>query len=168
MRDYWSFKIGVYPCNKALFAKRPRSRLIRDRLEGEFGFSEAMTDTEASLTYFETYPHPAIVNLLGLPERIAYKKGRVADRRAGLVRLARGLRRSLPTARPAVAANSELDALLVRDWRRLRGRHLKAAEDEIDALVCAYAAARWFAAGPRGSEIYGQPGQGMLIFPAGG
>jgi predicted RNase H-like nuclease len=162
MRDYWPRKIGVYPCNKTLFAKRPRSRLIRHRLESELGFSEA------TLTYFETYPHPAIVNLLELDERVAYKKGRVADRRAGLARLACGLRESLPAARPAVAANQALDALLVRDWQGLRGRHLKAAEDEIDALVCAYAAARWVARDREGSEIYGRPGEGMMIFPAGG
>ena len=165
---YAAHKIGVYPCNQRLFERLPRSRLIRRRLETEFGFSEATTDIEGTLTYFETYPHPAIVNLLELDERIAYKKGRVRQRRERLSLLARLLRERLPRLDPPVAPDAELDTLLVRDWQGLRGRGLKAAEDEIDALVCAYAAARWIAAGLRASEVYGRPGEGMMIFPGGG
>lgn len=140
-----------------MFERLPRSRLIRRRLETEFGFSEATTDIEGTLMYFETYPHPAIVNLLELDESIAYKKGRVRQRRERLPRLD-----------PPVAPTATLDAVLEPGWIRLRGRGLKAAEDAIDALVCAYAAVRWIAAGLRASEVYGRPSEGMMIPPGGG
>ena len=163
---YGTYKIGVHACNRTLFPQ-PRGELIRQRLEAEHGFHEVSSGCEGSLLYFETYPHPAIVNVLGLEERIAYKKGRVAKRRAGLSRLACGLWASLPSARPSVARDAELESLLRRDWPQLKGRALKQAEDEIDALVCAYAAARWIVLGKSGSEVVGGPGEGMMIFPSG-
>ncbi|MBI3966530.1 MAG: DUF429 domain-containing protein [Chloroflexi bacterium] len=98
------------------------------------------------LVFFETYPHAAIVELLGLSERLPYKVARAS--------------RYLPSASPAerrtyLAAN--LDLLRDRLAERLenlrevtpsatdlvaagvRGR-LKALEDALDAAVCAVVA----------------------------
>ena len=48
----------------------------------------------------------------------------------------------------------------------LEGRKaLKAAEDAIDAVVCAFCAASWLELGASGNEIIGSPGHGMMIFP---
>ncbi len=165
-RRYWSYKIGVHACNRTRFP-RPRGELICQRLEAEHGFHEVLSGCEGSLLYFETYPHPAIVNLLRLDERVRYKKGPVALRQANLARLAADLGRVLPALDPPLLADSGLDDLLRPTRQGLRGRALKQAEDAIDALVCAYAAAYWIAHGRDGSEVVGRPGEGMMIFPSG-
>lgn len=165
-RRYWRCKIGVHACNRTRFPK-PRGEAVRRELERSLGFREARRDRGASRVYFETYPHPAIVNLLDLEERIPYKKGRVARRRAQLRKLAGLLLEALPRLDPPVVRTSGLEAVLCRDWFALRGRALKAAEDEIDALVCAYAAAHWIAHGDcERNEVVGTTGQGMMVFPA--
>lgn len=159
---YHRFKIGVYPCNRQLFADRPRSEDLRERLMAE-GFREAPED--ADRVFFETYPHPAIVNMLGLDERIAYKRGRVAKRRKKLRMLGEALLQALPVLTPAVMDSGSLREALKPDLEALKGRALKQAEDRIDAVVCAYCAASWLDRGDQGSERIGKPGAGMMIFP---
>jgi len=83
----------------------------------------------------EVYPHAACVGLFGLQRIISYKKGRVAVRRSGLMRLQDLLRERLPALSPPIQpfAHTDIDAL--------RGRALKAFEDRLDALLCATMAA---------------------------
>jgi len=163
---YNRFKIGVYPCNQTLFRNRNRGELLRAKLESEQGFVEA--PKRGSRIYFETYPHPAIVNMLDLTERHRYKKGRMACKKEGLRRLGEMLLERLPAASPPVVCTPELQELLSPDVDKLRGRDLKLAEDAIDALVCAYCAASWLDLGGRGNYVIGKPGTGMMIFPKGG
>jgi predicted RNase H-like nuclease len=75
-------KIGVYPSNGTIASRRGWKTVdIRIALE-QAGYVEA-PDAGPSV-YFETYPHPALVNMLDLPFRPEYKKGKIATRRAGL------------------------------------------------------------------------------------
>ena len=162
---YIDRKIGVYPCNRVIAARRGWKTVdIRVALE-DAGYIEA--PHAAPAVYFETYPHPALVNLLDLPTRPEYKKGRIADRRRGLQRLgeqlhdlarARGIR-FVDDATRRAAIPIDLDAL--------RDRELKMAEDRLDAFVCAVIAAEWLDFGRDGNEIIGAPGQGLMIFPGG-
>ncbi|MBM4436374.1 MAG: DUF429 domain-containing protein [Actinobacteria bacterium] len=166
MRAYGTYGIGVHACNQELFASRPHSRRIRCRLEAELGFHEALSGPPTHRVYFETYPHPAIVNLLQLDERIPYKKGPVACRRKNLAKLAGLLLARLPALDPPVCDNAALHAVLAPPFEQLKGRARKNAEDVIDALVCAYIAASWHAHELGRNEKHGEPGQGMMIFPA--
>jgi predicted RNase H-like nuclease len=163
---YIDRKIGVYPCNSVIAARRGWKTVdIRVALE-DAGYVEA--PHEAPAVYFETYPHPALVNLLDLPARPEYKKGRIADRRRGLQRLGEQLH-DLATSR-GVAFRDEavLRATIPADLDALRGRELKMAEDRLDAFVCAVIAADWLDFGRDGNEIIGAPGQGLMIFPGAG
>ena len=47
----------------------------------------------------------------------------------------------------------------------LRGRQLKAVEDMLDAVVCAYSAFYAWHRGPRGYATYGKPSQGCILVP---
>lgn len=111
----------------------------------------------ARRTLLEVYPHPALIEAFELPERLLYKKGPVARRRAGLQQLDRLVHR-LGTADPPLRS-----ALLGID-ETVRGRALKNAEDLLDARVCAWIAAVWRRHGRTGIDLYGSP-DGHIAVP---
>jgi len=88
----------------------------------------------------EVYPHAALVGLFALPYRLLYKKGTVAVRREGLLRLV-ALLESWPV----------VDLVGVESWARLREGaeearrlvDLKRVEDQLDAVLCAGLARLW-------------------------
>jgi predicted RNase H-like nuclease len=160
---YIDRKIGVYPCNSVIAARRGWKTIdIRVALE-DAGYVEA--PAAAPAVYFETYPHPALVNLLDLPSRPEYKKGRIADRHRGLQRLGRHLHDLATTRGIRFADDRTRRATIPTDLEALGGRDLKLVEDRLDAFVCAVIAADWLDFGRDGNEIIGAPGQGLMIFP---
>ena len=163
MRQYGKYLIGVYPCNKSLFRNKRRCEALRRELMDRRGFVEA--PDRGSRVFFETYPHPAIVNVLRLSQRVAYKKGPVKNRRRNLRCLAEMLLAELPIASPPVARSKRLLEVLRPGFDELRGKALKAAEDRVDGLVCAYCAAAWIETGEAGNELIGKQRRGMMIFP---
>ncbi len=92
----------------------------------------------------EIYPHPALIELMAAPYRLAYKAGNtgkywpglpLADRRAKLF----GIWRDIVAALDTVIAGSA--AALALPPPESRGRALKAFEDKLDAVIAAYAGA---------------------------
>lgn len=161
---YISRKSGVYPCNSTIAARRRwQTTAIRVALE-QLGFVEAPATGPS--VYFETYPHPALVNMLDLPFRPEYKKGRIASRRAGLHRLGQQLLAYAAANDVTFRDRAVRDATIPPDVEALRGRALKKAEDRLDAFVCALIAVSWIESGRPGNEIIGIPGRGMMIFPS--
>ncbi|RZO86371.1 MAG: DUF429 domain-containing protein [Oceanococcus sp.] len=89
----------------------------------------------------ECYPHPAIIEIFGLPQRHLYKKGKVATRRNGQVKFANMLL--------ALSRSRVLKLTVDPIWshyfeesriRSLRGRALKHNEDILDSVLCLYIA----------------------------
>lgn len=90
----------------------------------------------------ECYPHPALIELFSLKERLKYKKGRVQDKKAGQVKLAR-LIAQLDMS-PVLRLIIEDRAAMYCDPKyidSLKGQALKSNEDSLDAIVCLYIAA---------------------------
>lgn len=85
----------------------------------------------------EVYPHPAIIELFNLDYRLAYKKGKVAERKAGQLLLASYLQ-SLGEWLPFSLQLAEDLAVGLNDdeINKLKGEQLKQNEDKLDALVC--------------------------------
>lgn len=113
---------------------------------------------------FEVYPHPAMVALFELEQIIKYKKGRVAERRAGLGQLQRHLQ-ALTAREPGLKNSPRLQALLGQDPERLRGRDLKQHEDSLDALFCAYLAYHCWCWGEERNEMIGDLETGYIVVP---
>ena len=113
----------------------------------------------------EVYPHPAHVSLFALPRTLKYKarKGRsLADRQGELNRYHRlllGLRDSDPPLK------ADGDGLLAENIHVLRGRALKAHEDRLDAVTCAYVAAYLWHHGPAQTRAYGDVESGHILVP---
>ncbi len=114
----------------------------------------------------ECYPHPAIIEIFALSERLKYKKGLVGEKKKGQVELA-----SLILA----LASSDIlpleigsDNYYLTDSKyieSLRGQSLKSNEDSLDALICLYIAGL-YSIGFRGS-VFGDQQSGYIWIPSG-
>jgi predicted RNase H-like nuclease/ppGpp synthetase/RelA/SpoT-type nucleotidyltranferase len=140
-KDFARFDAGAHPTNTAKpeFAQGPRAA----RLAIELGL-DLDPGSSAARRAIEVYPHPATVALFRLGRTLKYKNkpGRslvqLRDELLTLTRLLEGLR------------DAPLPLLLGDDegWRALVGQvrsaarksDLRRAEDQVDAVVCAYVA----------------------------
>jgi predicted RNase H-like nuclease len=106
----------------------------------------------------EVYPHPAMVGLFGLAERIVYKSG---PRRAeGFVELVRHFA-SIPELRLSDSARWLELSRVVADPRP---GDLTRIEDELDAILCAYLAWLWHHR-PGSLQVYGSLADGYIVAP---
>jgi predicted RNase H-like nuclease len=117
-----------------------------------FHHGPAIGAMERGRWQIEVYPHAASVSLFSLSRIVKYKKGRRVERGSELQR-----QRSLVCSLPL--ANQELIPAVPE-----RGG-LKYAEDQIDAVLCAYIAAHWWRYGGSGSEVFGSETDGYIVVP---
>ena len=104
----------------------------------------------------EVHPHSATVALFGLPRIVKYKRGRREDRSRELRRLRRLMLERLPA----------LDPPFVPDLPRIPlSGNLKAVEDQIDAVLCAYIAAHWWKWGRQRNAVFGSNQEGYIVVP---
>ena len=116
---------------------------------------------------FETFPHPATIELFRRCRIVKYKGGTVEERKAGQKELVEEMRRHLAwkKAKPRLCRNGALTRLLRKPCPDLTGSALKAREDRLDALLCAYIAA--WAGADRRMEGFGTLGKGVIMVPQG-
>jgi predicted RNase H-like nuclease/ppGpp synthetase/RelA/SpoT-type nucleotidyltranferase len=151
-RDFRRFEAGTHPSNtgKPEFAHGTRGARICERL--------GLVVHETGL---EVYPHAATIALFGLEKTLKYKAkpGRDLEllrsemlRLMGLVETIVQPDEGWRTLRAAVAAATTKSELRV-------------AEDQVDAVVCAYVALyadRW----PDRTTSYGDPATGVIVTPS--
>ena len=158
-----------YPGNRRLLGARqpggqPRGEALGERLAA-IGFAwppralVAGVPGGARLVH-ECYPHPAHVRLFALAQTFKYKRkqGRAwPELRREFARYCDALR---ALRKPAIAWTAALERTF--DVRQAKGRAYKHAEDQLDALCCAYLAALL----PSGRlEAFGEPASGMIVVP---
>lgn len=169
---FGKYHAGCYPANQNLpFA----DRTINFGLELESrGFAHAPTIEPQKLSRYqiEVFPHPAIVNLFNLERILKYKKGRLNERRLELIKLQNYLLDILPSFSPplhplrlcgslrqAAAASTFLLEIPTT------GAALKATEDKLDSLICAYVAAYWWYWGEQRNLVLGDRTTGYIVIP---
>jgi len=114
----------------------------------------------------ECYPHPAIIEIFGLNERLKYKKGKVADKRAGQKILASLLRKLSRSNVLRLTISDDLDRILDEsNIDSLRGQALKSNEDALDSVVCLYIAGLY--ATEHGGKVFGDSSSGYVWVPQG-
>jgi predicted RNase H-like nuclease/ppGpp synthetase/RelA/SpoT-type nucleotidyltranferase len=164
-RDFARFDAGAHPSNtgKAELAGELRGA----RLASALGLDIDPGSTSARRA-IEVYPHPATVALFRLGRTLKYKSkpGRpVTDLRAELMRLMRLLEGLRDAPLPMQVDHHH-------DWRALvalvesaeRKSDLRRAEDQVDAVVCAYVA--MFAhRRPELTTTYGDLATGYIVTP---
>ena len=153
--------------------KEHRGVRLRKRLEERGGtLLECVGDDGGGNLIFETYPHPATVELFDLNLIIKYKKRKgmsKEQRRNGQQELADRIRTHFcdrpngPSLRRDKQRDKCLTALLCEPDPAITHDGLKDREDKLDALICAYIAA-WAGAG-RCLQRFGEVGQGVMYIP---
>lgn len=170
------FGAGAYPANRAQLLALPpgpegpdvRPETIARRLERELGIrTTAAPPRPGGRQAIEVYPHPAAVVLFGLDRALPYKarpQRSLADRRAALAALRAHL---LGLAAPRAPAWPPLDcaAALPGPPPEPSRRALKAWEDALDAVLCAYVAACYAHAGTRACAVLGDDRAGHIVVP---
>ncbi len=164
-RDFARFDAGAHPANtaRAEFAQSPRGARLAAALKLD-------VDPRSSLPRraMEVYPHPATVALFRLGRTLKYKNkpGRpVTQLRSELLRLVRlleGLRDA-----PVPLVLDEHDAwqeLVEQVGRAVRKSELRRAEDQVDAVVCAYVAL-YAERRPALTTTYGDLSTGYIVTP---
>lgn len=92
-------------------------------------------------TAVEVYPHTIHVRLFELAERLKYKKGRVAEKKAGLLEYQWHLEALIRKVAPKVLDSADVQCALDSEAaRNARGKSLKRLDDTLDGLTCALAA----------------------------
>ena len=114
---------------------------------------------------FEVYPHPAQVVLFHRDRIIRYKKGSVAQRRAGLETLRYYLTEMLREGLPAIEPGEVGLALSTQPLEDLHGLSLKRYEDLLDSWFCAYLALYVWWWGIERNEMLGDLDSGYIIVP---
>lgn len=166
-RRFGRYKASAHTSNLSLYPN-PGSLRLADALKRR-GFSHEIappTDKfRGGKWFFEVYPHPAQVVLFDLPERLLYKKGRVAQKRAGLEYYRGLIRDRLSRADPPLQLIGQLERLLGEPVDQLVGRALKHYEDVLDAVFCAYLALHYWRWGHERNEMIGDLANGYIINP---
>ncbi len=159
-RYFGAYHAGCYPANLGRpFAARTVA-LGRSLEERGFEHAPQIVPQQPGRYQIEVFPHPAQINLFGLERILKYKKGPLAARRRELNRLRDLLLEQLPHAQPPL--NLEyLDPVPVP------GAALKALEDQLDAVVCAYVAAHWWYWGQARNLVLGDRETGYIVIPGG-
>jgi predicted RNase H-like nuclease len=147
-RLYGRQHAGCYPANLASkFASRTTGFSLK---LASLGFVHTHERT-ARRIQFECFPHIAAVEFFGLDQIVKYKRGLRAKRLFELRRLS------------SLIAGLPIQDLQLPELPE-QG-NLKPAEDQLDAILCAYAAHYWSKWGLERNRVLGDPEEGCMIVP---
>ncbi len=154
---FGKFHAGSHPANTSRCARALRVVRLLSVHGFCIGWEFSITKKPERLM-LEVYPHPAMVRLFNLKERIAYKRGRVAERHIQFARLQSLLRELLHRRFWGVQLDQDTDKLLNCAWS-------KDVEDQTDAFFCALIGYwHWIHLGGK-SEILGDLATGFILVP---
>ena len=164
-RDFARFDAGAHPSNTAKpeFAGTPRGARLAKLLGLDINPSSGRARRA-----IEVYPHPATVVLFRLGRTLKYKHkpGRSLDTlREALLALMHHLE-DLADADPPMHLRDHpaWRELVTRVEQAGRKSELRAVEDQVDAVVCAYVA-RYAVAHPSRTTTYGDLASGYIVTP---
>jgi len=166
-RDFARFDAGAHPANtsKPELAGTPRGA----GLSARWGL-DLNPASRRRRRAIEVYPHPATVALFRLGRTLKYKNkpGRdFATLRSELLVLI-GLVEGLAAAEPRIvvdAPGSRWPALRAAVEEATRKSELRAVEDQVDAVVCAYVALLAVRE-PKATTVYGDLANGYIVTPS--
>ena len=90
----------------------------------------------------ECYPHPAIIEIFALQERLRYKKGKVSEKKAGQIRLGHLIKLLSSSSVLRLKLTDTISRYTDSNYiESLSGQALKSNEDALDSIICLYIAA---------------------------
>lgn len=159
---FGKYHAGCYPANlNSPFAQRTVAFGLSLEARG-FDHAPTIVPRQPQRFQIEVFPHPAIVHLFNLERILKYKKGVIAERRSELSRLRQFIHERLPLHKPALDVSQGTISLPAIPQR---GADVKAVEDQLDSIICAYVAAHWWYWGVERNQILGDRAAGYIIVP---
>ena len=165
--DFARFEAGAHPSNtgKPEFSGVPRGARIADRFDLDLDLDP---DAPASRRAIEVYPHAALVALFRLGKTLKYKQRSnrpfplLHEEMLRLISLLEGLEHASPPLR--VAGSVAWTTVVAGVAAATRKSELRRAEDQLDAVVCAYVALL-AAKHPELITRYGDAESGCIVTP---
>jgi predicted RNase H-like nuclease len=156
------YHAGCYPANlNSPFAKRTVAFGLSLEARG-FHHAPTIAPQQPQRFQIESFPHPAIVHLFKLNRILKYKKGALAERRSELSRLRQYIYELLPLQEPALDVSQGKVSI---PQIPQRGVDVKAVEDQLDSIICAYIAAHWWYWGLERNLVLGDREEGYIVVP---
>lgn len=160
-KHFGKYHAGCYPANLSRpFASRTVG--FGQSLE-ERGFLHEPSMAIAKPTgryQLELFPHTATLHLFQLDRILKYKKGSLQEKRTGLNQLRQLIYDTLPGLEPSLPLSPDRLPTIPD-----RGRDVKAVEDQLDSLICAYSAAHWWYWGMERNLVLGDRTTGYIVIP---
>lgn len=152
-------RAGCYPVHLGLPFAPGVLELVSSIRERGYSTELPASFQSVSKHLFEVYPNAASLRLFDLPQILSYKKGPVASRKIALERFRELLAASLKKRRPAFSSST-------LPFCGETIAQLKACEDQLDAVLCAYIAAHFWYWGLSRNNILGHPPDGFIVNPS--
>jgi predicted RNase H-like nuclease len=150
---------GCYPIHLGMPFVKGILEFVEELRQEGFSTELPRESQDETRRLFEVYPHASSLRLFGLEQILPYKKGRVAARRAALEEFRQLLGSGLAARRPGFR-HAELPEV------PSTGAALKAVEDQLDALLCAYTAAHFWYWGWARNNLLGDEKSGAIVIPS--
>ena len=179
-KHFGRYHAGCYPANLSRpFAQKTVEFGLCLEARG-FVHAPIMETQKLGRYQIEVYPHPATINLFRLDRIIKYKKGKLAERQLELMKLCQYIVDILPSLEPALNLSFGTGILPVSCGTGKMPvsssnlpeiptsiATLKALEDKLDALLCAYIGAHWWYWGRERNLVLGDRTTGYIVIPQG-
>ena len=162
-KHFGRYHAGCYPANLNLAFSDRTVGFGNSLTARNFQHAPVIKTQQLGRYQIEVFPHPATINLFGLNKILKYKKGRIAQRQAELTKLRNYIVNVLPNLKPALDIASLDKIPVIPD--QIKGKELKAIEDKLDSLICAYVAAYWWYWGKIRNMVLGDINNGYIVIP---
>jgi predicted RNase H-like nuclease len=163
------FHAGAHPANRERLASYNNGLVRGEVLVAQLAtlgirHDPLITPRKFARQVFEAYPHPAMVTLFRL-ERVLKYKAKPAYSHEQRLEAFRQYQHHLSALRKSVPPLLLPKALLAEAHLTKKGKALKAYEDQLDAVFCAYLALYYWWWGTERCRIFGEVEQGYIVTP---
>ncbi|TQL70299.1 putative RNase H-like nuclease [Nocardioides albertanoniae] len=164
-KDFARFDAGAHPANTSRpeFSEQPRGARIAARLGLDMNPRSGRRRRA-----IEVYPHPATIAFFHLGRTLKYKNksGRDVDQLRAELLMLLGLLEGLASADPPLQLDNNPSWLALRTAAEsaLRKSELRAVEDQVDAVLCAYIGL-FVTRTPDRTTTYGDFATGYIVTP---
>ena len=168
-RVFARFHAGAHPANRQRLSRYNGGTVRGETLLAHLAalgirHDPIMAPRQATRQAFEVYPHPAMVTLFQLHQVLKYKAKPTISHDQRLEAFRR-YQRHLGHLRKTPPKLTLPKALLSEAHLVKRGKALKAYEDQLDAVFCAYLALYYWWWGTARCRIFGDIEQGYIVAP---
>jgi predicted RNase H-like nuclease len=160
-RDYIRFGVGCHSTNLHLYPEAGSTELSAYLEDKGFKHLGRVRDGKFQI---ECYPHPSLIEIFGLSERLRYKKGTLLQKKEGQVKLTQYLQELRKSRFVSLFMQPRLSRYFDNAYiGELHGMSLKQNEDILDAIVCLYVSAMYARQLPY--RVYGLQREGYIYVP---